>query len=299
MKFSLGVVLALALTQILVVHAEELPAETIARQGEAELSVAEFGALSAEIPPTDRSGFASDPERLTLLVKNGLLTKQLAARALSEGKVDQKAIEDALLLHRTRLIAAAYMDTWRKTIEFPPFDRMAEEQYLAKPEQFLKPAEVDIRYILFNIEGRTEAEALAKANEIGAKAKAGEDFGKLVLAHTEEPKGTVDDAARGSASNLAVTTANNPFNRAVGKLKVGEVSEAFIDKGHAYVVLVTGRRDAMREPFEAAKPKLVEQLRTQYETDQVNALLSEIRDGEVEFNEAILPTLRDGNVEAK
>lgn len=278
-------------------HAIDSKPDVVATQGGSELTVGEFEALMAEIPESERNGFASDPERLTLLVKNALVAKQLATRALAGGKIDQARIDNAMELHRSRLLAGQYMDDLRASIEYPSFDRMAQEKYLATPERYTRPAEVDIRYVLVKTEGRTEAEAMAKAKEAHAAAKSGEDFQKVIARFTEEPRGTMDDAQWGSASDLVLSNPDTPLDKAVEGLKVGDLTEPFVDKGYVYVVKITGRRDALKASFDEVKPAIIEELRAKYESDQVNAAIAGARDGEIHFNETLLPQLRDKYVD--
>lgn len=90
---------------------------------------------------------------------------------------------------------------------------------------------------------RTEAEALALANEVLAKIKAGEDFAALALAYSDDPGSKTDGGALGwfaKDQGLVVE-----FETAAFALQAGEVSEP-VQTQFGYHIIKVEERDPAR-----------------------------------------------------
>jgi peptidyl-prolyl cis-trans isomerase SurA len=95
--------------------------------------------------------------------------------------------------------------------------------------KFIKPGIVTISEIFISLAGVTEEAALAKAKLVVARARAGEDFGKLALEFSERP-----DIAqtKGKIGKFSTDEINDFVKNAIKNLKAGQVSDPQkIDEG--------------------------------------------------------------------
>ncbi len=93
-----------------------------------------------------------------------------------------------------------------------------------------EPAEISASHILIQYRGalhappnitRSKAEARALAEKVLAKARAGEDFGKLAAKYSDEPGAA---ARGGSLGHFSRDMMVQEFSDAAFKLKVGQIS---------------------------------------------------------------------------
>lgn len=100
----------------------------------------------------------------------------------------------------------------------------------ATPKELGEPLEIAAEHILIQYRGakgappnitRTKAQALARAQKVLKKARAGEDFVKLVDKYSDEPGAA---ARQGSVGHFTRDMMVKAFSDAAFKLKVGQIS---------------------------------------------------------------------------
>jgi len=134
--------------------------------------------------------------------------------------------------------------------------------------------EVTASHILIKTDDKTDAEAKAKAKEVLAKAKAGEDFAKLAEKYSEGPS-----ASRGGKlGSFTRGRMVKPFEEAAFSMGVGEISDLVKTEFGYHIIKVTDKKEASGKEFEEKKEELRKELVAQKEKEAVNNWLEEVRD---------------------
>lgn len=167
-----------------------------------------------------------------------------------------------------------------------PGDAAAKEFYDKNPQHFEQPELVRASHILFRLEQTSSpaevTAALKKAEGAIERAKK-EEFGGLAGELSEEPGAK----ERGGDLNFFPRTGAmvEPFAEAAFKLKKGEVSTEPVRTQFGYhVIKVTDRKDAVKQPFDEAKTKIVEYLGRDQKNAAIGALIEDLKkNGNVEI----------------
>jgi len=130
-----------------------------------------------------------------------------------------------------------------------------------------RPVEVRVQHILIKTDSRSAADALKKAQEVHAKAKAGQDFGQLVTQFSEDegskPKAGDVDWVNDKAGLVP------EFKAAALKLKKGEISEPVQTQFGYHILKATDER-----PYVSTEkdPKKKQEDETQYKDRVAGAI---------------------------
>ena len=142
----------------------------------------------------------------------------------------------------------------------------ARERYLVDKDKFVLPEQLDASHILFLTEARSEAAALALAQQMEAKLAAGADFAALARELSEDP-GT---KSRGGHIDWFTAKQMDPaFSNAAFKLKkVGDVSPPVLSRFGYHVIRLDGRRPSRQLTFDEVKDQLIADMRDKYVAEQ-------------------------------
>jgi parvulin-like peptidyl-prolyl isomerase len=132
--------------------------------------------------------------------------------------------------------------------------------YRENEARFVQPEKLRARHILVRVapdaDEATVAKARAKAEELRAKASAGESFDLLARQHSDDPTrqwgGELDPFARGSFAPA--------FEEAAWRLQPGEVSPVVRTPAGFHVIRLESRVAAVRIPLEQAREPIRAQL---------------------------------------
>ncbi len=173
-----------------------------------------------------------------------------------------------------------------------PSDADAKEFYTKNPQHFEQPEQVRASHILFRLtpDAAPEkvSETLKKAEAVIARTKK-EDFAKLAGELSEEP------GAKERGGDLSFFPRKGsmvePFAEAAFKLKKDEVSPEPVRTQFGYhVIKVTDRKEASKQAFEEAKPKIVAYLGQERKRVAIDEVIAQIRQkAEVKMNLAPAP----------
>ncbi len=133
-------------------------------------------------------------------------------------------------------------------------DSEARADYDKRIADFTKPATVSLLEILVKDEGG--ADALARAREILARARAGEDFASLARIYSASPtKSTGGDLGR-----LAHGDLNPELEKIAYALPVGAVSDPIPSAGGYRILKVTEKTELSVVPFDQAREAIKQRL---------------------------------------
>ncbi len=160
-----------------------------------------------------------------------------------------------LYVHYEPLVLAA---------QYTPSDKEIEDFYKRNAStRFNHPDQVHARHILIEVDaGATDKEkaaAKAKALDVLKQAQAGGDFAKLAAKYSDDPS---NKSQGGDLGTFGRGQMIKPFEDAVFAMKPGQI--AMVETHYGYhVVKLDDFKPAHIDTLAEAKPKIIEELRTQ------------------------------------
>jgi peptidyl-prolyl cis-trans isomerase C len=281
----------LALIAALTVHAIPSVADDspFAILGEQSLSQTELDAAFAQIPEAQRLAFIRDGGRVDQLVQNLLRVRQIAAEARASGFDTEPLVQARLNLEAEAELARAWMEQVMKNAPEADYAVLAEEYYLANPDQFMTGEARDVSHILIGTETRPEEEALSLVAEVEARlADDPAQFDALVMEYSEDPA-RENNLGRYPAMKRGEMV--EPFEEAAFALgEVGQISEPVKTAYGYHVIRLNEISPPALLPFESVKEALMQQERDRHLARYRERYIAEHAAGEI-----LIP---DGAVEA-
>ena len=281
-----------------VAHAEELPADVLAKNRWTELTRTDYDKALAKVPENLRFEFATSPKRLQTLLNNLLVTKTLAAQAKAHGTQPSATFGQGPGEEADRALAAAELarveaDAAKSFAgQKQAFELKAREVYSLEKEKYKTPEEVRISDIAIKIKERGDEPALARAREARQRVMSGGDFAAVAREYSDDPT----TREKGGALPFVTAKALAPdYARAVFALKrIGEISEPITAPSAYHIVRLEERREMRQQTFEEARDSIMRDLEKRYVAEQREARIASIyRDPELKVNQ---PSI-DGLVE--
>lgn len=169
--------------------AEVTPDTVVAVSAGQKITAGEVTKIGESLPPPMRPNFTRDPKSF---MNQWLLLKKLVAIAESQKLQEVSPYKEGLELARMQVLFQAAVDSQQAKIAVSEED--IRKGYEAKKDGQTRAA-VKIVYIPFTTgpaapggaQQRSEKEALARAEEVVKKARAGADFAALVKEYSEDP----------------------------------------------------------------------------------------------------------------
>ena len=256
-------------------RAEEFADDTIVLEhGETRVTLGDIRhSVELTIPPEKLGRFYAERKRITQHAGNFFVVRKLAeeAQARELTQAERFRVEEA----RLRALSQVQLDHVVAQEKQPDYAAVAREEWQAHPEKYQGPEAVRVSHILIRTsEERSEAEALARAEEALGKAKAGADFAALVGEYSEDPsaaqnRGDLDFFQRGQMVE--------PFEEAAFALTApGELAGPVKTDFGYHVLRFEARREAGLLPFEDVKERLIAQYRDEFRTRIVNREIERI-----------------------
>jgi parvulin-like peptidyl-prolyl isomerase len=234
----------------------------VVERGDAKLTLDDLDGRMSRFPPHERASYARDPENLARLMDQLLVNRALAEEARQLG-LDRNenvakdlalAVEEVLAVHRLNLLVSPE--------SLPDFEQLAHEMYLSDPSVRQAPESRAVQHILVSTAERSEAEALALAQDLRARAVDGADFSALVGEFSEDP----GKASNGGHYVMSVSGEFAPQFEAGAKAlaNVGDISEPILTDFGYHIILLRSYTPAKDRPFDEVKGGLVTRLRNDF-----------------------------------
>jgi peptidyl-prolyl cis-trans isomerase D len=151
-------------------------------------------------------------------------------------------------------------------------DAQLRAAYSASMDNFRMPERVEARHILLMTQGKSDADkkaALAKAQDLLKKIKAGGDFAELAKANSEDP-GT---AQKGGDLGFIVRGQTVPeFEKFVFSAKPKELSDIVTTEYGYHIIQVMNKEAARVRPFEEVKEALADELKKQNVSEKMQQM---------------------------
>jgi peptidyl-prolyl cis-trans isomerase D len=135
------------------------------------------------------------------------------------------------------------------------------------PERYQEPERRRARHILIEA-GTDDAAAKKKAEEVLAKAKAGEDFGKLASEYSSDPGSKEQGGELGWATRQSFV---QPFADALFAMQVGEISDPVKTQFGYHLIQLEEVQPARQRSFDEVRAEL----EADYRNEQAQALFYE------------------------
>ncbi len=207
-----------------------------------------------------KSNFGSEEELKAQIEKNGQTVEQVKAEIRKS--LQQQKWLDEQTKGKTEVTEADAQDFYKKN-----------------PEQFQRPEQVRASHILVRVdEGAKPADVEAKEKQaaaIAARVKKGEDFNKVAAEVSEDP------SAKQNSGDLGFFTKEQmvpEFSNAAFGMKKDEISAPVRSQFGYHVIKLTDRKAAETVTLEQAKPQLMAFLEQQKKQQEVQKVVSGIRE---------------------
>ena len=159
----------------------------------------------------------------------------------------------------------------------PPTDAQVREFYDKNPEKFTQPESLRASHILIradeNADPATKTKALAQAQAILKKVKAGADFAELAKQHSAD-----GSAQQGGDLGFFPRGQMVPaFDQAAWALKDGEISGIVTTQFGHHIIKAVERKAGSTVPFEMVSAKIKEFLGQQQKQQRAEAFVDELK----------------------
>ncbi|NLH16538.1 MAG: hypothetical protein GX455_08165 [Phycisphaerae bacterium] len=189
---------------------------------------------------------------------NGKTVKDMEGEMAAAGvKMEEVRKEFRLSMGLDKLLESE-MSEAEKTVT----DEEARKFYDDNIQRFSQPEQVQASHILLgtkDMDAAAKAAAKTKAEEVLKLVKAGGDFAALAKEHS-----TCPSKERGGDLGYFTKEQMVPeFSNAAWAMKIGDISEIVESQFGYHIIKVTGRKEAMTEPFDKVKEQIINNLKTQ------------------------------------
>ncbi|MBI4481799.1 MAG: peptidylprolyl isomerase [Acidobacteria bacterium] len=149
-----------------------------------------------------------------------------------------------------------------------------EKYYQEHLKEFTRPAELELSEIVLFTEGKDPDEVRRRAEEVQARAAAGEDFAQLARQVSEGP--TAKDG--GNIGTFKKGTMAPEVDAAAFLLKEGEVSSVIKTKFGFQIVRVSKKTDEQRIPLQEARPQIQNILYSQRVKPELDRMIKDLKE---------------------
>lgn len=268
-----------------------LPEGVVVQQEKAQLTTQDIDGRLAQIPPDKRAGVMNSPDRIEELLRNLLMTRQLAQQAEELGIADDAAVQAEIARARDDILARRRVARFMNALPTPDFSVLAKERYIANPGLYSTKEAFDVRNLLImhRNHGVEQAKKIA-ADLLEQFKREGGDFEAFVKAHSEEKDVEVHG---GLLEGMTKGDTEADFEKAMFALtKPGELSGVVVTKYGAHLIQLVAHRPSKRIPFEEAKQGIVDQLASDYRERERASFLTRLRSGKLDANPDLVQALR-------
>ena len=210
--------------------------------------------IEDNVPPDKLRLFYADRKRISQHACNVFVVRKLAEEAAARKltPAEQRRVDEA----RIRVLSQVQLDHIVAQEKQPDYEALAREQWQAHPESYQVPEAVHASHILIAAgDKRDDAAALARAEEVLAKARAGADFGALAKEYSDDPSAAKNGGDMGFFPRGQMV---KPFEDAAFALTTqGEFAGPVKTQFGYHIIRFEARRAAGVQPFDELKAGLI------------------------------------------
>lgn len=229
--------------------------------------------IESNVPPDKLRLFYADRKRISQHAGNVFVVHKLAEEAAARKltPAEQRRVDEA----RIRVLSQIQLDHIVAQEKQPDYEAVAREQWQAHPERYQAPEAVHASHVLIAAgDKRDDAAALARAEEVLAKARAGADFAALAKEYSDDPSAANNSGDMGFFQRGQMV---KPFEDAAFALTTpGEFAGPVKTQFGYHIIRFEARRAAGVQPFEAVKDGLIAKQQGEFRTRIVNREIERI-----------------------
>ncbi|MBL0142254.1 MAG: peptidylprolyl isomerase [Betaproteobacteria bacterium] len=222
--------------------------------GSVQVTSEDFEAFLLRAPEDIRPELRASADRVAKALETIYANRVLADEARKIGLDKDPRVQLRMKQINESYLAQLWMNEYPKTVQTPDFTVRAQEIYKLDKARFTEPARINATHILISLEGRTREMALARANEVVAKARPDENFAALAKNYTDDPNFA---KTGGRFEEVAAKDLEKPIADAIFAASPGAVVGPIETKGAFHVVRVESKLASRLRPFEEVKDTLV------------------------------------------
>lgn len=214
----------------------------------------------------------------------GLRARFPTAEAFQQALTAQGITEKELLDEaRKQLVVQKFVES-KILAQVSVTDAAAKDFYDKNQAQMKRPEQVHARHILIRADAAAPAadkqKAKAKAEDLLARAKKGEDFAKLAAENSDDPGSKTNG---GDLSWFGRGQMVEPFDKAVFALQPNQLSPVVETQFGYHVIQLLEKKAESTVPFEEAKDRISQFLKQQQSQQAVQSRIQQLRtQGKVE-----------------
>ena len=237
----------------------------LATRGDAVIEVADIDAFVAQVPPRDRNAVVGTEDRVTTLLQNLLLNRQLANEFVKQGLDKDPLVQRELRIAAEKVLARRSLEHYVENQPRPQLEQLARETYLSDKSKFMTPESRSVQHILINNKERSDPEAQQLIAKVAAEAaQPGADFEALVMQYSEDPAKSSNKGVYG-IDNTSDGRMDPAFLAAArGLNKVGEITPPVAGIYGYHIMKLIEHTAPRQRTFDEVKAPLMEQLRAAY-----------------------------------
>jgi peptidyl-prolyl cis-trans isomerase C len=233
--------------------------------GRGSLPLAKIEQELQAVPPDVRASMSR--EQMARFISNLLIDRRLAEAATAAGTPDLPEVRASIAKASRNIVIRAFVDgeTQKLADSLPNLEKLAHERYEVNKASYMTPAAIRVSHILFrvNAEDPQHADSVvkAKAEQVLARLRHGEDFGKLAQEFSEDPGSSRNKGELPGWAEKGKLVA--PFEEAAYALKPGEISGLVRTRFGYHIIMLLEIREPRQQSFEEVKGSIMEALRNE------------------------------------
>jgi peptidyl-prolyl cis-trans isomerase C len=266
----------------------ESPSDVLVTYGTGKtITINDFEAALRTAPANVRDEARTNPKLATQVLETIMLTRVIADEARSLGLDKNPVARGEMEQVADRALAAWRLEALEKAMEIPDYTQVAREQYEINKDRYVEPERIDAAHVLIATKDRDEASALARAQEVRAKAIAGQPFPELAKEYSDDPG---SKKKGGDLGYFARGRMVKPFEEAAFALKQpGDISEVVKTPFGFHVIKLLDRQPGRQKTFEEVKDGIIAPMRNKLVNAEKARYTSKIRnDPSIKIEEATL-----------
>ena len=241
-------------------------------------------------PPEQRANIMNSPKRIEELINRLLLNRQLADEARA-AKMDQNPeVKRSIELSGERILGEQLLLDMRENTDIGDVQQLARERYMVNPDAYTLPGETTVRHILIASDKHSDEEARAIAEQVHAKAVAGDDFIALVSEYSEDMS---KDSNAGVVPGAEGDNIDPAFAAAVKNLtKPGQISPVVKSQFGYHVISFISRVPPKPRSFDEAKDNIMAELTSNLRNQRLKEHVDQLKSMEIEADPDVVASLR-------
>lgn len=270
--------------------AQEAEQKPIVTRTDMALTLTDYEAATMFLPKEKRAMMQPSIKQIMAFLENVMVYRVLANEARAAGMdkdpVTRKEIEQAV----DKLLALKRLEAFSAAVKRPDFTAAARENYEVNKAKYTIAEGVNAEHVLISQAGRSDAEALKRAEEVHKKALAGADFAALAMEYSDDQSKAQN---KGSLGFFGRGQMVKPFEEAAFALKKpGEISPVVKTQFGYHVVRLVEKRAATVQSFEEVKEKILREVEDKFVADARVAYISDIKnDKSIVIHEDVVDAL--------